>query len=158
MKKTGIMKKLIAVFLIAILGVAALPATSYAKEPTIMTKSKALTIGKNQLTYNNYYTSEDTLLGCFTAPEAGKYQFYITNNGEAYSSFHILDEDLAEIEASGYFNTIHPTEYVLFKNYNLKRVKKSISISKETLLIMMINCSLPRLISSSYHRQSLHQK
>lgn len=124
MKKTGIMKKLIAVFLIAILGVAALPATSYAKEPTIMTKSKALTIGKNQLTYNNYYTSEDTLLGCFTAPEAGKYQFYITNNGEAYSSFHILDEDLAEIEASGYFNTIHPTEYVLFKIYNLKKGEK----------------------------------
>lgn len=124
MKKTGIMKKLIAVFLIAVLGVAALPATSYAKEPTIMTKAKALTIGKNQLTCSNYDDDENTLLGCFTAPEAGKYQFYVTNNGEAYSCFHILDEDLAEIEASGPFCTIDPTEYVLFENYNLKKGQK----------------------------------
>ena len=124
MKKTGIMKKLIAVFLIAVLGVAALPATSYAKEPTIMTTAKALTIGKNQLTYNNYDKSENTLLGCFTAPEAGKYQFNIKNNGETYSSFHILDEDLAEIDKAGYFISIAPTKYVLFKNYNLKKGEK----------------------------------
>lgn len=124
MKKTGIMKKLIAVFLIAVLGVAALPATSYAKEPTIMTKAKALTIGKNQLTYNNYDDDENTLLGCFTAPEAGKYQYKITNNGEIYSTFYILDEDLAVIDKAGYFISIAPTKYILFKDYNLKKGEK----------------------------------
>ena len=124
MKKTGILKKLIAVCLIAVLGATAIPATSYAKAPTIDTKAKVLTIGKNQLKYCNYDEYENTLLGCFTVPETGKYQFYITNNGEAFSKFSILDEDLAEIENSGPFCTIHPTEYVLFENYNLKKNQK----------------------------------
>lgn len=124
MKKTGILKKLIAVCLIAVLGVTAIPVTSYAKEPTIDTKAKALTIGKNQLKYRNYDYYENTLLGCFTVPETGKYQFYVTNNGELKSKFSILDEDLAEIENSGSYCTINPTEYVLFENYNLKKNEK----------------------------------
>lgn len=124
MNKRMITKKIVAMCLAMIMVVTILPITSYAKEPTIDTQAQELTIGKNQLKMYDYNDSVDTVMGCFTAPESGKYNFEVTNNGSCNWVCHFLNENLKEIASSDYFYTIHPTHSSKFTNWKLQKGNK----------------------------------
>lgn len=97
MKKRKWLTKAIAVCLSVLLAIPVMSMTCYAKQPTIETSYEELTIGKNQLKMTDYDAGNDTLMGRFVAPEAGKYQISVTNNGGVFFRTWLLNEDLARI-------------------------------------------------------------
>ncbi len=124
MNKRMISKKIVAMCLAMIMVVTILPVTSYAKEPTLDTQAQELTIGKNRLKMNDYNFYHDTLLGCFTAPESGKYNFEVINNGNDAWHCHFLNEDLHEIENQVIWQDIDPTESKQYTNWSLQKGHK----------------------------------
>lgn len=121
MNKRMISKKIVAMCLTIMMAVTLLPVTSYAKAPTIDTQAQELTIGKNQLKMYDYDADVNTLLGSFTAPESGKYNINVTNNGNEDLSCHFLNEDLAEV---GRTSPISKNGSAQFSNWNLEKGKK----------------------------------
>lgn len=121
MNKRMISKKIVAMCLTIMMAVTLLPVTSYAKAPTIDTQAQELTIGKNQLKMYDYDADVNTLLGSFTAPESGKYNINVTNNGNEDLSCHFLNEDLAEV---GRTSLISKNGSAQFSNWNLEKGKK----------------------------------
>ena len=121
MNKRMITKKIVAMCLTIMMAVTLLPVTSYAKAPTIDTQAQELTIGKNQLKMYDYDGDVNTLLGSFTAPESGKYNINVTNNGNESLTCHFLNEDLAEV---GITSLISKNGSAQFSNWNLEKGKK----------------------------------
>lgn len=121
MNKRMISKKIVAMCLTIMMAVTLLPVTSYAKAPTIDTQAQELTIGKNQLKMYDYDADVNTLLGSFTAPESGKYNINVTNNGNEDLNCHFLNEDLAEV---GRTSLISKNGSAQFSNWNLEKGKK----------------------------------
>ena len=121
MNKRMITKKIVAMCLTIMMAVTLLPVTSYAKAPTIDTQAQELTIGKNQLKMYDYDSAVNTLLGSFTAPESGKYNINVTNNGNESLTCHFLNEDLAEV---GITSLISKNGSAQFSNWNLEKGKK----------------------------------
>ena len=121
MNKRMITKKIVAMCLTIMMAVTLLPVTSYAKAPTIDTQAQELTIGKNQLKMYDYDSAVNTLLGSFTAPESGKYNINVTNNGNESLTCHFLNEDLAEV---GITSLISRNGSAQFSNWNLEKGKK----------------------------------
>lgn len=121
MNKRMITKKIVAMCLTIMMAVTLLPVTSYAKAPTIDTQAQELTIGKNQLKMYDYDADVNTLLGSFTAPESGKYNINVTNNGNESLNCHFLNEDLAEV---GITSLISKNGSAQFSNWNLEKGKK----------------------------------
>lgn len=121
MNKKTISKKVVAMCLVTIMAITAFPVTSFAKRPTIDTQAQELTIGKNQLKMYDYDSNVDTLLGSFTAPENGKYNFNITNNGNDTVDCYLLNEDLAEVSRYTY---LHSNGSISFKNWSLQKGHK----------------------------------
>ena len=121
MNKRMITKKIVEMCLTIMMAVALLPVTSYAKAPTIDTQAQELTIGKNQLKMYDYDGDVNTLLGSFTAPESGKYNINVTNNGNESLTCHFLNEDLAEV---GITSLISKNGSAQFSNWNLEKGKK----------------------------------
>ncbi|MCI6791267.1 MAG: Ig-like domain-containing protein [Lachnobacterium sp.] len=121
MNKRMITKKIVAMCLTIMMAVTLLPVTSYAKAPTIDTQAQELTIGKNQLKMYDYNGDVNTLLGSFTAPESGKYNINVTNNGNEDLCCHFLNEDLAEV---GRTSLISKNGSEQFSNWNLEKGKK----------------------------------
>lgn len=121
MNKRMITKKIVAMCLTIMMAVTLLPVTSYAKAPTIDTQAQELTIGKNQLKMYDYDSAVNTLLGSFTAPESGKYNINVTNNGNESLACHFLNEDLAEV---GITSLISKNGSAQFSNWNLEKGKK----------------------------------
>ena len=121
MNKKIISKKVVAMCLVAIMAITMFPVTSFAKSPTIDTQAQELTIGKNQLKMYDYDSNVDTLLGSFTAPENGKYNFNITNNGNYTVDCYLLNEDLAEVSRYTWLNSNESTS---FKNWSLQKGHK----------------------------------
>lgn len=99
------------------------PVTSFAKSPTIDTQAQELTIGKNQLKMYDYDSSVDTMLGSFTAPESGKYNFNVINNGNETWKCYLLNEDMEEIANSGFF-VIQNNGSASFTNWSLPKGHK----------------------------------
>lgn len=118
MNKKIISKKVVAMCLVAI---TMFPVTSFAKSPTIDTQAQELTIGKNQLKMYDYNSNVDTLLGSFTAPENGKYNFNITNNGNDTVHCYLLNEDLAEVSR---YTWLRSNESMSFTNWSLQKGHK----------------------------------
>ncbi len=115
MKKRKWLTKAIAVCLSVLLAIPVMSENCYAMQPTIETSYEELMIGKNQLKMTDYNRDNDTLMGRFVAPEAGKYQISVTNNGSLVFDAKLLNEDLGVIAKSDYrcdttdsytFNTI----------------------------------------------------
>lgn len=121
MNKKTISKKVVAMCLVAIMAITAFPVTSFANNPTIDTQAQELTIGKNQLKMYDYYSGEDTLLGCFIVPETGKYTFRVTNNGSGDIKCYFMNEDLADIEWTGWVSS---SDFRDYKTYSLKKNEK----------------------------------
>ena len=120
--KSKVLKKIVAVCLIALIGSASCPITSFAKAPTIDTEvRKELTIGKTQITEKNYDGHEDTILCSFTAPETGKYRFKVTNNGDNSVDCYFLDEDRAIFDWRKYLDI---NSSYIFSDYSLKKDEK----------------------------------
>lgn len=103
--------------------ITAFPVNSYAKDPTLETPYKTLTMGGNQMTIHDYNDDEDTMLGCFVAPETGKYSITVANNGEVKLYARLLDNNLSIIDSvdSLHLYTIEKEE---FKNISLKKNQK----------------------------------
>lgn len=123
MNKRMISKKIVAMCLAMIMVVTILPVTSYAKEPTLDTQAQELTIGKNQLKMYDYNGNVDTLMGCFTAPESGKYDIRVVNNSTRYWNCYFLDEDLLKMDNVGWIS-IYPTEGRNYTGWSLKKGHK----------------------------------
>lgn len=123
MNKRMISKKIVAMCLAMIMVVTILPVTSYAKEPTLDTQAQELTIGKNQLKMYDYDGDVDTLMGCFTAPESGKYDIRVVNNSTDYWYCYFLDEDLLKMDNVGWI-AIYPTEGRNYTGWSLKKGHK----------------------------------
>ena len=121
MNRKTITQKITALCLATVICVTSCPAIGFAKEPTIDTVAYELTLGKNQLRFDNYDGDENTLMGSFTVPETGRYTFNVTNNGSDTLKCHILNEDLADISEG---DNINPTEYSSFENWSLKKDQK----------------------------------
>lgn len=81
--------------------ITAFPVNSYAKDPAFETPYNILTVGSTQLTIRDYDKREDTILGCFVAPETGKYSIAVANNGETSLHARLLDSNLSEIDEAG---------------------------------------------------------
>lgn len=107
--------------MVLFIGITSFPVKSFAAAPTIDTQAQGLTIGKNQLKFYDYASSRDTLLGSFIAPESGKYNFKVINNGSVSLTCDILDEDLQEI---GHSNTIYKNGSELLTNWSLQKGHK----------------------------------
>lgn len=118
MNKKTISKKVVAMCLVTIMAITAFPVTSFAKRPTIDTQAQELTIGKNQLKMYDYDSNVDTLLGSFTAPENGKYNFNITNNGTSSMFCYLLNEDLASVSSS---TCLYSNDSTSFTNWSLQK-------------------------------------
>ena len=118
MNKKLILKKGIALCLVLFMGLTVLPVTSYAKAPTIDTQAQELTIGKNQLKMYDYDAGDDTLLGSFIAPESGKYNFNVVNNGNQMWQCVFLNEDLEQIAWSSWTNKNGSAQ---FTNWSLQK-------------------------------------
>lgn len=69
----------------------------------------------------DYNGDVNTLLGSFTAPESGKYNINVTNNGNEDLCCHFLNEDLAEV---GRTSLICKNGSEQFSNWNLEKGKK----------------------------------
>lgn len=123
MNKRMISKKIVAMCLAMIMVVTILPITSYAKEPTLDTQAQELTIGKNQLKMYDYDGDVDTLMGCFTAPESGKYDIRVVNNSTDDWNCYFLDEDLSKMDNVGWIS-IYPTEGRNYTGWSLKKGHK----------------------------------
>lgn len=123
MNKRMISKKIVAMCLAMIMVVTILPVTSYAKEPTLDTQAQELTIGKNQLKMYDYNGDVDTLMGCFTAPESGKYDIRVVNNSARFWNCYFLDEDLLKMDNVGWIS-IYPTEGRNYTGWSLKKGHK----------------------------------
>lgn len=100
--------------------ITAFPVNSYAKEPTLETPYQTLTVGSNQMKISYYNGREDTMLGCFVAPETGKYLITVANNGEISLRAYLLDNDLSRINSL----VISTTQKREFKNISLKKNQK----------------------------------
>lgn len=100
--------------------ITAFPVNSYAKEPTLETPYETLTVGSTQMTIHDYNDDEDTMLGCFVAPEKGKYSITIANNGEMFADYYLLDENLSKI-ANEYD---HPLTSCTFDDVALNKNQK----------------------------------
>lgn len=96
--KKKIFNRFIAGCMALFVAITAFPVNSYAKEPTLETPYKTLTVGSTQMTIHDYDDDEDTMLGCFVAPEKGKYSITIANNGEMRADYYLLDENLSTID------------------------------------------------------------
>lgn len=118
MNKKIISRKVVAMCLLMSMIIMLLPVTSYAKAPTIDTVAQELTIGKNQLTFRDYDSKNDTLLGKFTVPENGKYTFSVTNNGSDTLHSYFKNENLATIEIEDWIDQGHLKN---FGTYSLKK-------------------------------------
>lgn len=123
MNKKIISKKVVAMCLVAIMAITMFPVTSFAKSPTIDTQAQELTIGKNQLKMYDYNSNVDTLLGSFTAPESGKYNFKVINNGDEAWKCYLLNEDMEAIANSGFF-VIQNNGNASFTNWSLPKGHK----------------------------------
>lgn len=121
MNKKVLSKKVVAMCLTIIMVIALSPVTGYAKTPTIETMAKELVVGKNQLAFKEYSWSDDTLLGCFTVPETGKYTFRVTNNGSDKLKCYFMNENLGNIEWSGW---VTPGDFCDYQTYSLKKDEK----------------------------------
>lgn len=120
MKKRKWLTKAMAVCLSVLLAIPVMSENCYAKEPTVETSYEELTIGKNQLKMTDFYYYNDTLMGRFVAPEAGKYQISLTNNGRVSFYPKLLNEDLAVIASAGYYSC-DTTESYTFNTISLSK-------------------------------------
>lgn len=120
MNKKIISKKVVAMCLAVIMIIVVLPVTSYAKTPTVDTVAQEFTIGTNQLTLKNYDSFNQTALGCFTAPESGKYSFNVVNNGSERYHYYLLNENMAQLE----YCQMNPHESYNYQIYSLKKGEK----------------------------------
>lgn len=121
MDKKSILKKGIALCLVLFIGITGFPVKSFAAAPTIDTQAQELTIGKNQLKFYDYDAGKDTLLGSFIAPESGKYNFNVVNNGNHMWQCIFLNEDLEQIGCSSWTNKNGSTQ---FTNWSLQKDHK----------------------------------
>ena len=71
----------------------------------------------------DYNSNVDTLLGSFTAPESGKYNFKVINNGDETWKCCLLNEDMEEIANSG-FLVIQNNGNASFTNWSLPKGHK----------------------------------
>lgn len=94
MKKKGTLKKIAALCMVAFIGITTAATPGWAKNPTDNTKASTLTLGKNTIKICNYDDDTDTLIGCFTAPETGKYKIKVVNVGSESFYCNILDSNL----------------------------------------------------------------
>lgn len=76
----------------------------YAETPTLDSYFATLIVGTNDLKVENYDGSQ-TMAGCFTAPEKGKYSFYVVNTGELTQKVYLLNNDFAQIEYNTFLET-----------------------------------------------------
>lgn len=119
MEKKKFLTRVIAVCLSVLLAVPVMSMTCYAKTPTVTTKYEKLKVGKTQLKKKNYHKDSDTVMGKFVAPETGKYQISVTNNGEWDFYPKTLDEDLAVIESAK--SSCDSNKTYTFKTISLKK-------------------------------------
>lgn len=120
MSKKTISKKVVAMCLLMSMVIMLLPVTSYAKTPTIETTAQEFTIGKNQLTLKNYDSLNQTALGCFTAPESGKYSFNVVNNGSERYFYYLLNSSMKEVKC----RQLDPNEAYDYQIYSMKKGEK----------------------------------
>lgn len=117
-KRVSIVAVILVAFLIVVM---AFPASGYALTPNVDTNFTPLTVGSNQLKVLDYDHDRDIVAGCFTAPETGKYQIYVVNNGMASQTVALLDEDLCEIEKN---YCIYTNQKYTFKTISLAKDEK----------------------------------
>ena len=119
MKKRVLFVKIVSLCLIMVIGITSLSVTFFAKEPTVETPYKTLSLGSNQLIVKNFIEEKDTALGRFKAPANGKYKIKAVNNGEVSTQYIALcDENLSEIE---FYKNLHNNEAYTFKTVSLKK-------------------------------------
>lgn len=120
-KKRKFINRIIAGCMALLLGLAVLPANVYALTPNIDTPYTFLTMGETQIKKYGYDSDTETILYGFEAPETGKYDIAVSNNGEEWISIELLDEDLTSVATR---NTINPTSNYAFENRALKKGQK----------------------------------
>lgn len=119
-KKRKFMNRIIAGCMALLLGLAVLPANVYALTPNIDTSYTSLTMGANQIKKYGYDSESETMLYCFEAPETGKYDITVSNNGEEEVSIELLDENLTKVTD----RYVSPTECRTFENGSYKKGQK----------------------------------
>lgn len=118
MKK--ILSSLVTICLVAIIGATSLPITCLGAPPTIESQYDILTLGNNQLKVSDYRYDSSTVLGCFIAPETGKYSIRAVNNGSDYHYVSLLDENF-ELYADG---SVDALKSYTFNTISLKKNEK----------------------------------
>lgn len=120
-EKKKFLSRIVAGCMALLVGMTVLPANVYAKAPNLNTPYTSLTVGNTQLKMEDYNDDYNTILGCFEAPETGKYSITISNNGDYTSDYYLLDEDLSRFDSSSRVSSLG---WYRFNELSLKKGEK----------------------------------